>query len=358
MILDDFLLPALIPGLRWLAANIQPESSETGILVVMLTHLARAGATAGEEATAMHSALVKVVGPEMLIALNRLTTNGEAAQEIVSLYHSISSQQLNGEGSFCITSAELQRWTVPQRGSMIAAFRAAFKNLCYWSSHSTMAATKSLLTHAQLHALVQSAGAALVLNALVEETKSLINGGMGEVALDVATSIIYSASTKSSLASRADGEAAKKSSDGRLTMQDVLNIAIQNPASLATADTVKAETYVRLHRRSSGLLAALVAAAETAMPMDMPTTEDIMADINLDVGDDAGHNTMDFGHDGAGDLHLPELETSLPNGKSNAAANVDVSDPFASMTGHDQFTSTDDDIFGGLDLDESMQLNF
>lgn len=359
MLLEPFLLPALIPGIRWLTQQLSKSRKDKSVIVPILRHLTRFGTSIDDETQRAHYRIMQMVGPDAAATLQHILQHSQSDTDVESLLSHISTYYSNSEESTSTTCASLRSWTLNQRGSMLASFRTSFGALCYWTSHGTMNAAMPNFRYEHLQAVVQLFGSKQILDAIVGEIIVQTATGLGDVALDIGTAMIYNSSSPASVVALSGAQATATPIKGRLTLLDALQIAMQDPLRLTTEDTLKAETIVRLNRRTTNLASAIAAAGETIMPMPMPTTEDIINNMDLEpamgIGGGLADNALDFGNAGAGDLQLQDIDTSMLETKDNdraaSAAAVDAANAFGTVTGDSHFTNAEDDIFGDLDLD-------
>lgn len=156
--------------------------------------------------------------------------------------------------------SELETWTSQSSGGLLGSIRSTFQSLVLWSQNSEISMAPHSYTHRQLLAGIRILGSTRVLAALVEEAKLLTEAGSGDLALDLAATMVCTPMTESFAVDQNTYHPVDPNKDPFpqcpiLTLRDALTLQHENVPQTAEKDPLRAEILVRLYRRVNALLA-------------------------------------------------------------------------------------------------------
>ncbi|KAK3082359.1 hypothetical protein LTS18_004271 [Coniosporium uncinatum] len=355
--LQSFLLPSVIGATSWMADAAQQGIYKHSVLVQVLNKLTTSPATSGDT-QAMHSTVLAIVTRRIDRCLRAIQQKDPGNQKINPILERLK-QHDGFERTPLPNETELGLWTKPPN-SLTQSLHTIIQSLVLWSSAPAMSMAPPSYTHKQLHISLQLVGAQKVLRAIVDEVKAQCGAGQGSLALDVATALICAPSAEDSPVA-VDWQhciAPQPQPPRRSTnLREMLKVEFEGAKELVKDDLLAAETIVRLHRRVEAQLAV-----SNQLPIAMPDLTainndgmgDLMQDLDVSATGDAAaaaaadamnqQQTIDFGNDSGGmDL---------------GGGNTDTMDLGADLGLGDGTMSTEDDIFGDLDMDMGADLEF
>lgn len=361
-LLEPFLLPSLVGAIHWMTSYAWEQThNDLDKIVEMLKRVTRAP-SASAEGQAMHSTIMMIVSQPLakcLRILRRRHPKHTDLESLISLADS-HSKSLRSNFSPC---PELPTW-ISAPGSLKHAFQTSLQSLITWSTNVTVNPIQHPppYNHRQLLIAIQILGAKAVLQVLLYEIKSRTAPGdpTGAVALDIATTIVCAPTTSSNSPITLDWALSPapiplRPHGGRLSLRDALNLEFEKATDLINTDTLLAESIVRLHRRVEAQLSAsnvppmadLAAAAQmpTILP-DLNIPGDAQSAVDAAVAAAAQQGTLDFGT-GAGAMDLTGGNGMGMDLTGDVGAGMD-------LLGDGGLGTGDDDIFGGLELDDTM----
>lgn len=336
VLLEAFLVPSLILGIEWLAGySLHPGADKKATLNV-LQKIILPGSLRGDSA-ARHKTVLSLLSPTILSVMSKVNAQEFKNQQVQPFVDQLKAQAEH--------SMRTEVWSQKNDSSnsnmpsqdLLSRLRDRLNSLCYWSAPAAMGTSLPTYSYGFLCLVVRRCGAHAALDAIVEEVKSQTSMGFGEIALEIATVILYTTYLKDrSLATSAENNVTACRNRHGISLHDCLQIAVQEAPKVILKETLKAETYIRLHRR----LEALATIAPAAAPgLDMHTG-DIVG--NLDLG-----SATNLGGEQPEDLAFSNADTNLQ-------LNIDAA---LAQDNHEQATegsaipTTEDDIFGDLQLD-------
>jgi len=356
---QSFLLPSIIGATSWIADAAQQGIYKNNVLVQVVNKLTTSPATSGDT-HAMHNTVMAIVTRRVDRCLRAIQYKDPGNQKINTVLQKLK-QHDGFERTPFPSEAELGLWTKPPN-SPTRSLHATIQSLVLWSSAPAMSMGPPSYTHKQIYISLHSAGAQKVLRAIVDEVKAQCDAGQGSLALDVATALICApAAEDSPVAVDWQHCIAPQPQPPRrsINLREMLKIEFEGAKELVKDDLLAAETIVRLHRRVEAQLAV-----SNQLPIAMPDltaiNNDGMGDLmqGLDVsstGDAAAaaaaaadvmnqQQAIDFGNDTSG--------MDLGDG---SAGTMDLA---GDLVLGDGTMSTEDDIFGDLDMDMGADLEF
>lgn len=361
-LLEPFLLPSLVGAMHWMTSYLweQTHTEDLEVVLEMLKRVTRAP-TASPEGQAMHSTIMMIVSLPLsrcLRTLRRRYPKHADLETLISLADS-HSKSLRSNFSPC---PELATW-ISAPGSLKHAFQTSLQALITWSTNVTVNPIQHPppYNHRLLLIATQILGAEKVLHILLDEIKSRTAPGdpTGAVALDIATTMVCAPTTSSNSSIAIDWALSPtpipaRPRGGRLSLRDALNLEFDKATDLISTNTLFAEAIVRLHRRVEAQLSAsnIVPMGDLATAAQIPTilpglniTGDAQSAVNAAVVAAAQQGTLNFA--GAGAMDLSAGDTMTMDLTGDVGTGMD-------LLGDGGLGTGDDDIFGGLELDENM----
>lgn len=358
LLLEPFLLPSLVMGLKWLAKHSWEDHGDADVLLHVLEKLLKPSSSS-EETKAMHRAVLSIVAGPLFVSLHELIKRHPEKKQAAALSE-LLKPYVGQQRNFACSKGQLEEW-IQQDGDVPSHIQRTARELTTWAatasnppnpppkfSYKEFATAQQILEHGK------------ILNAIVDELKDTSNL---PVALDVWTSMICV-------------PAAQQTNKCAGKFQTCARLSSTNISGLLDKSKVEAEALIRLGRR----VEAQVAVAQMppiAMPIQMPdqaAADQIMQDMGLDLtGTGAGANGNGLsqnadlaGLDQALDLSNPS-DQEIANMAANAGAmNIDQSQLFGDISldmGQPQQQQNnqqiggqnqDDDIFADLNDMEGM----
>ncbi|EEP81932.1 conserved hypothetical protein [Uncinocarpus reesii 1704] len=181
-------------------------------------------------------------------------------------------------------NTELDTWRAnPAGGGLVTSIRNTFSSLVLWSTDPEISMTPPSYTHRQLLAGVGHVGSEKVLQGLIDELKLQTETGSGDLAFDIAATLICAPIAESFSVDQAlyrqAGDAKYSIPRCRfLTLRDALSLQRDSLSKLIETDPHRAELVVRLQRRLETLCSI------PQMPPGEVDVDNIIENIHLGVG--------------------------------------------------------------------------
>jgi len=355
-LLEPFLLPSLVGAIHWMTSYAWEQThNDVDVVVEMLKRVTRPS-SASAEGQSMHSTIMMIVSRPLSRCLRNLRRRSSKwdLDNLIALADT-HSKSLRSNFSPC---PELSTW-VSSPGSLKHAFQTSLQSLITWSTNVTVNPIQHAppYNHRQLLIATQILGAKAVLQILLDEIKTRTGptDPTGAVALDIATALVSapSAAPNSALPIEWALSAAAVpagSRGGRASLADALAAEFERVPAQLSGDALQAESVVRLQRRVQAQLAAapggppiadLAAAAQIpAILPGLAIAGDAQSAVDAAVAA-ASQGALDFA---AADLAADAIAMDL--GADVVGAEMDLLDA--------GLGTADDDIFGSLELDDTM----
>lgn len=321
-LLEPFLLPSLVIALGWLGNHIWESESDPSIPLKALHSLVSPTSISGE-AEAIHRTVLNITARTLEEQLKDVRARHPSRTDIKPILDALEPYLSFQRIGNCHRS-ELESWTT-HSGGLLGSIRSTFQSLVLWSQNPEMSMAPHSYSHRQLLAGIRMLGSTRVLAALVEEVKLLTEAGSGDLAIDIAVTMICSPMSESFAVDQnafhpVDPNKEPNPQCPILTLRDALALQHDNVPKIAEKAPLRAEAIVRLHRRVSAL-------------MDLPSRVN-----NLDIGNIIqnmqlgveGQGQMDLGHTGAevgghavGEEDPENINMMLDNAAAAAAAGID-----------------------------------
>lgn len=257
-LLEPFLLPSLVVALTWLGNHIWESEIEPTIPLKTLLSLVKPTSISGE-AQAIHKTVLNITARPLEEQLKDVRTRHQSRNDIKPVLDAIDPYLSFRRVGSCHRS-ELDSWTAQPAGGLTGSFRHTLQSLVLWSTNSEINMAPQPYTHRQLLAGIRILGAARVLGALVDEVKQQTETGSGDLALDIAATMICAPMAESFALDQNTCHPVDSTKEPLprctiLTLRDALTLQHDNVPKISESDPLRAEVIVRLWRRVS-LLAA------------------------------------------------------------------------------------------------------
>lgn len=260
-------------ALTWLGRHIWESESDLTISLRLLHVLVKPPSISGE-AQEIHRTVLLITARYLEQELKDARARHPNRADIKSILEALEPYH-----SFQRTGAtyhtELESWTAnPAGGGIVASIRNTFSSLVLWSTNPEISMTPPSYTHRQLLAGIQLLGSVRVLRGLLDELKLQAETGSGDLAIDIAATLICAPLASTFVMEQAsfhplDSSKAPMPRLPILTLRDALNLERESLPKLVVTDALRAQQLVRLHRR-----------VESLSTMPQMTTQDV---ANIDV---------------------------------------------------------------------------
>ncbi|CZT52893.1 related to Mediator of RNA polymerase II transcription subunit 5 [Rhynchosporium secalis] len=252
-LVDTFLLPALVPGITWLAAHLWESRESSNAVLQILSALITSSTSISNntEASQMLNSILNIVAKKLEHSLRWLQRAEPSRQDIEPL-SKIVRDSLNWERTGAAGHTELESWTAQASGGLAVSVKTTLAGLVLWGMNPTLNSNQANYTHRQILAAVKMLTAQRVLGALIEELKAQTATGNGSVALDAACAIVCApeaASWESGMQTDIMGASTITPLQRRMTLREALKIAADGTPKMHKTDPFTAETIVRLYRK-------------------------------------------------------------------------------------------------------------
>ena len=264
-LLEPFLLPSLVAGLKWFAQRLletTEQSTSLDFIMPALTTLLKPRSISSDS-SALHHAVLSIVAKPLDEALAYVHRRYPQRADIKPLTEILSRHgQKQRYKAAAVT--EMETWSNTPGGGVQAALRHTVQSLILWDGVASVHVSPPRYTHRQIALSVLILGAKTVLDTLVDEIMvHVTHDGMldTESALEVVSVII--------LAPQAQfPDSPVGGHKCQLSLGDALNAEMENILELSKNEHSRAVMIVRLHRRIESLTAPQSHEAENAAVMD------------------------------------------------------------------------------------------
>ncbi|KAH6606352.1 mediator of rna polymerase ii transcription subunit 5 [Trichoderma cornu-damae] len=353
-LVDTFLLPSLIPAIRFLSDYLWVEQKEQKSIIKILQLILLPTSISGEAST-MLASVKGIVAKPLEHSLRAYQRQDPKNQDIEPLLRALKDSLPLSRRTGAAEHQELEMWATSSSSGLSGAVKHLIQALVQWCMHPEMAAMPTPYTHRQIIATLKIVGASRLLRVMVEEVRQQVLTGSGSVAYDVATALICAPNASNELPPTSglldDTGNMPPLLQRPLTLRQVLKMEAVDYRKLQKKDAELAEIVVRLHRR--------VEAQMVLPPPPMLQTADMQLDLTGDaasLGDSMaaaggvqGDGAMAIDGVGGLDMGIGVVSSDLGLGASSNNGALDASaeaDLFGSL-------DTDMDVFdgwGGMDL--------
>ncbi|WEW55466.1 mediator complex subunit [Emydomyces testavorans] len=271
----------LVMALTWLGNHIWESESDLTTSLKILHGLVKPASISGE-AQEIHSTVLYITSGALEATLKDTRarhpsrTDIKPILDVLEPYHSFRRTGAS-------QSTELDIWRAnPAGGGLVTSIRNTFSSLVLWSTDPEISMTPPNYTHRQLLAGLGHVGSERVLQGLIDELKLQTETGSGDLAFDIATTLICAPqaetfTTEQALYRHMAGDKSTVPLSTTLTLRDALGLLRESLPKLIETDPHRAELIVRLHRRVEALCSI------PQMPAGEVDVGNIMDNINLEA---------------------------------------------------------------------------
>ncbi|UKZ83590.1 hypothetical protein TrVFT333_011399 [Trichoderma virens FT-333] len=354
-LVDTFLLPSLIPAIRFLSEYLWVEQREQKSIIKILQLILLPTSISGEAST-MLTAVKGIVAKPLEHSLRAYQRQDPKNQDIEPLLRALKDSLPTSRRTGAAEHQELETWATSSSSGLSGATKHLIQALVQWCIHPEMTAMPTSYTHRQIIATLKIVGASRLLRVMLEEIRQQMLTGSGSVVYDVVTALVCAPNVSNDLPPTSGllDEAGNMPPplQRRLTLREVLKMEAEDYRKLHKKDAELAEIVVRLYRR--------VEAQMVLPPPPMLQAADMQLDLAGDaaslVGDSMaaaagvpGDGTLSIDGVGGLDMGIGGVTSDLGLGAAGSNGGLDASaeaDLFGSL-------DTDMDVFdgwGGMDL--------
>lgn len=344
-LVDTFLLPSLIPAIRFLSDYLWIEQKEQKSVIKILQLILLPTSISGEAST-MLASVKGIVAKPLEHSLRAYQRQDPKNQDIEPLLRTLKDSLPLSRRTGAAEHQELETWATSSSSGLSGSVRHLIQALVQWCIHPEMTAMPTSYTHRQIIATLKIVGASRLLRVILEEVRQQTLAGSGSIAYDVATALICAPNVNNELPATSGllDETGNMPPllQRPLTLRDVLKMEAEDYRKLQKKDAELAENVVRLHRR-----------VEAQMVLPPPPMLQA-ADMQLDLAGDAaslgdsmaaaagvqGDGSMSMDGVGGLDMGIGGVSSDLGLGTSGSNGGLDA--------------SAEADLFGSLDTDMDM----
>ncbi|KAM0558474.1 hypothetical protein ACHAPJ_004668 [Fusarium lateritium] len=335
-LVDTFLLPSLVPAIRFLADYLWIDQKEQKSVIKILQLILLPSSISGEAST-MLSSVKNLIAKPLEHALRTYQRRDPQNQDIEPLLRTLKDSIPLSRRTGGTDMNELESWTATPPSGLSSAIKLTMQGLVHWSMHPAMNSMPTSYTHRQILAGLQMMGPKRVLHVILEEVRQQTEVGSANIVYDVATSLICAPDAVK------DAPAASMDANGNMlppiqrqrTMRELLKVEAEGCRKIQKKDPALAEIVVRLHRRVEAQMVipqtqGMLQAADMSLNLDGDTAAlgDAMAaaasgvqgdnmsvnNLGLDVGMGGVPSDMGLGSVNDGGSMDPSGDASMFNG--------------------------------------------
>jgi len=346
-LLEPFLLPSLVGGIKWLVKHSWEDHGDAEILLQMLEKLLKPSGSS-QDMQAMHRCILGIVSTPLVSSLQTLISRRPEKSDQANALIAVLKPHMHQRRSMVVTRAELDGYT-PNGGLLTQAVKQTIRDLALWAVNGGNDAPPRYASHL-VHCAIKSNNSFGVLRAIVEELRDQTIIGNGSVALDVCVPLVCAPEPTGYTTLMNMGGTVPQIT-GR-TLHDAIRVDMMNVPKLLKMPTADAEALVRLARR----VEAQSAVSQVAL-VNMPssTEEQAMAD---QVMQDLGLGTTDAPM-AVGDSLLGNDNSLNQNGNTDFTADfggdtntsMNMAGTNDSLNDMMQLDNNAGDMFGDLNVD-------
>ncbi|KAK2601945.1 mediator complex subunit [Conoideocrella luteorostrata] len=335
-LVDTFLLPSLVPALRFLADYLWVEQKEQKAIIKILQLILLPKSISREASTMLSSVRILVAQP-LEHSLRTYQRQDPKNQDIEPLLRALKESLSLSRRTGGADHNELTLWGSSSNAGNSGALRQTVQGLVQWATHPAANGMPTSYTHRQVIAMVRICGAKRALFPLLEEVQAQSETGSANVVYDVVGAIICAPDVTNQVPPTdqmldASGNV-QSASQRRLTLRQALSSMAEGARKLQKVDAGRADIAVRLHRRVE---------AHMVIPQPQAILEAPGIQLDLTAGG-AGLGDVDAmtaGGVGGDSLVVDTVGLDMGLGGPGSAGGLD--------------TTSDADLFGGLDTSMDM----
>ena len=267
-LLEPFLLPSLVAGLKWFAHKLwettEQQSPSLDFIMPALTTLLKPRSISADS-SALHSALLSIVTKpleESLVYAQRRHPQRSDIKPLLEVLSRHGQKQRHKAAAF----TELESWSNNPGGGLHAALKHTVQSLILWDGVASAHMSPPRYTHRQLTLAIQTLGAKAVLDTLVNELMTHVtpDGAFStEAALEVVAVMILAPQ-----AQFLDYSGNTSTQQSQLSLGDALHAEIDGVFELSKKDHNRATMIVRLYRRIEALAGPQMRETDNTAVMD------------------------------------------------------------------------------------------
>ncbi|KAJ4250568.1 mediator complex subunit [Fusarium torreyae] len=328
-LVDTFLLPSLVPAIRFLADYLWIDQKEQKSVIKILQLILLPSSISGEAST-MLSSVKNLIAKPLEHALRTYQRRDPQNQDIEPLLRTLKDSIPLSRRTGGTDMNELESWTATPPSGLSSALKLAMQGLVHWSMHPAMNSMPTSYTHRQILAGLKMMGPKRVLHVILEEVRQQTEAGSANIVYDVATSLICAPdAVKDAPAATmldANGNMLPPIQRQR-TMRELLKVEAEGCRKIQKKDPALAEIVVRLHRRVEAQMVipqtqGMLQAADMSLNLDGDTAAlgDAMAAAASGVqGDNMSVNNLGL------DVSMGGVPSDMGLGSVNDGGSMDPS---------------------------------
>ncbi len=273
---DTFLLPSLVPAIRFLSDYIWVDQKEQKSIVKALQLLLTPSSISGEASTVL-SSVKNLIAQPLEHALRTYQRQDPRNQDIEPLLRSLKENIPQSRRTGGAEHHEMESWANSSSNGLFGAIRHTMQGLVQWSLQPGVNVMPASYTHRQFIAGVRIIGPSRLLRLIMEEIRQQSDLGNAPVVYDVAAALVAATDSTNEAppvsSNLLDTAGTMQSPPQRpQSLRDALKTAAEGYKRLQKQDPFLAEAMVRLHRRVETLMVMPQAQAllpTTDMPLDL-----------------------------------------------------------------------------------------
>lgn len=372
--MDTFLLPSLVPAIRFLADYLWVDQKEQKAVIKVLQLILHPSAISNEASAILASVkriIAKPLDNSLQTYLNkRDPKNQDVTPLLTTLKDSIPMSRRTGWGDM----GEVTEWCKAEPNGLWSTIKNTTQGLIQWAMQQGMNLMPVTYTHRQFNTGIKLLGPQRVVRLILEEIRhharaeadlrNMTEQQMAQhnqisgVVHDVATALICAPNvTNETPAASIDNQASQEPQQQPniqrlLTLRDALRLEAERCAEIQKTDPVLAEMAVRLYRRVEAQMTPPEAAPGMLPAPDMGTMDGMEGMEGMESMDGLGGMDMTASQD----VSLDAM--AAMQGDPSMGMDLNLSDlGGASGLGDGGLDGGDGDLFGGLDtnLDASLE---
>ncbi|EFQ98830.1 RNA polymerase II transcription subunit 5 mediator [Nannizzia gypsea CBS 118893] len=295
-LLEPFLLPSLVMALSWIGKHIWKSGTDLTTTLRLLATLVKPTSISGE-AQEIHRTVLSITARALADELRTAKTRHPSRTDIDPILQALEPYQ-SFQRTGTSNRAELEGWRSSSApGGMVTGIRNTFSSLVLWSTDPEISMTPPSYTHRQLLAGLKHLGSVRVLVGILEELKLQSETGSGDLAIDIAATLIcapmgecfsWEQATYQSVGGTLKDSLPRSQ---MLNLRDALNLQRESLAKMIESEPHRAELVIRLARRVD----ALTSIPQIPQAVDNIDVGNIMADMDLTGVEEDGQMQLDVG---------------------------------------------------------------
>lgn len=336
-LVDTFLLPSLVPAIRFLADYLWIDQKEQKSIIKILQLILLPSSISGEAST-MLSSVKNLIAKPLEHALRTYQRRDPQNQDIEPLLRTLKDSIPLSRRTGGTDLNELESWTITPPTGLSSAIKLTTQGLVHWSMHPAINSMPTSYTHRQILAALKIMGPKRVLHVILEEIRQHTETGSASIVYDVAISLICApdAAKDAPAVVDANGNMLPPVQRQR-SLRDLLKVEAEGCRKLQKKDPALAEIVVRLHRRVEAQMIipqppGMLQTAEMSLNLDGDTAAlgDAMAAAASGVqGDNMSVDNLTL------DVSMGGVPSDLGLGSANDGGSLDPSGDAAMFEGFD-----------------------